>query len=127
MPGTDLVTGVTHYLAVVDPRFVIIPPSADAYGEVHPTGVEFSAIQDGLQNTVSIVEAGEQSGVVWTSSEDLQLCHESSDGLGQLRGNGFWALCCDGKSRFVPASFDSANLKYLFTRGDGNRISLWSD
>jgi prepilin-type processing-associated H-X9-DG protein len=105
--------GKTNYLGVAGEHGIF--PGKDP--------VAFRNILDGTANTVMIVEANNQSTVIWTKPEDF--VPDPDDPLKRLRGlrpGGFNAGFVDGSVRFIPEAIAPETLNALFTRDGGERI-----
>ena len=80
-------------------------------------------ISDGLDNTISIVEADAGHAVPWTKPEDFPV-DKSQPAAGLARGRGgvltLGEAC--GMARSLPGGFDTALLWSLFTRAGGETI-----
>jgi hypothetical protein len=85
----------------------------------------FANFTDGTSNTAAVVEAGDESAVIWTKPDDLN--PDEKDPLKGLLGlypGGFQVGICDGSVRFISESIDPKMLMFFFQRNDGNPIDL---
>ena len=103
--------GMTTYLA----------PIGD--GTVFPKdrAVEIKEITDGTSQTIMLVEADEDQGVVWTQPKDLELDPANPlRGLGHLHAGRVHLLLCDGSFIAIGTQVDPNDLAGLFTRSRGD-------
>ena len=115
--GGPLPPGSTTYAVIVDPRSMFT-------GE--PAGVSFVSAQDGVSNTLLVVEAADP--IPWTSPEDLSLSSQGPEfGMGSKHPGGFNASMADGSVRFLRDSpdnpLDRKLLKGLATRNGGESVT----
>jgi hypothetical protein len=83
-----------------------------------PKGVRFQDVPDGTSNTILLVEAGDESAVIWTKPDDLKIdMKEPTKGLLGHYGNGFLAAMADGSVRLVDKDYSS--IWSMFTRDGG--------
>ena len=88
--------------------------------------VNFAEILDGMSNTVMIVEANDQSAVVWTAPNDFQPDPtRPTKGLLGLQEDGFLAAFADGHVQRINAGIDPDVLKALFTRNGAEAIGSY--
>lgn len=88
-----------------------------------PAGATIARITDGTSNTVFVVEANRESGVVWTKPDDLVI--DDSEPFRALRGQpdaGFNALFADGSVRFIKTTIDPQIWWRLLRMNDGQPI-----
>src|SRR5277367_5995972 len=91
LPGENAAEGKTHY---------VVPVGKGTAFE-GDKGFGRSEIQDGLGNTVFVVEADD--AVIWTKPDDLEVDGSNPlHGLGNLRPEGFIALFGDGRVLIIP-------------------------
>ncbi len=84
-------------------------------------GAGFAEILDGISNTILAVEA--KRDIPWTKPEDIP--YEPNQPLPELGGftpQGFNAGYCDGSVRYVAQAIDSAILRALITKADGEHV-----
>lgn len=85
--------------------------------------VWFADITDGTSNTIMVVEANPERGVIWSKPDDLHIdANKPLAGLGGLRPGGFYALLCDGSVRFISSMINVEMLRRLFNPRDGMQI-----
>jgi hypothetical protein len=85
--------------------------------------VPLMTFQDGLANTILVVEAGSDKAVPWTKPEDLPFDQANPiAALGQIPGDGFLATTADGRvHRF---NVDNSTLKALITPAGNEKIDM---
>jgi hypothetical protein len=122
-PASAAGEGKTVYLGVSGEKGTF-PASKKA--SVGPGGgLSFAAFTDGLSNTAAVVEAGDESAVIWTKPDDL--VPDEKDPLKGLLGQypgGFQVGICDGSVRFISEAVNPKMLFFLFQRNDGNVIDI---
>ena len=124
-PGGKAGEGKTNYLGVRGKDCTFVPPSADEKGKEHPQGIRMSSILDGTSNTIMVVEASDESAVIWTNPGDLEPDEKDPlKGLIGLRAGGFLALFCDGSVHFLPQKITAKTLRCLFSRNDGEAVEV---
>ncbi len=114
-PGDDTMTksGKTRYVVLAgDDTFFD--------GDDGPT---IDDIEDGLSNTIMVVEARADHAVTWTAPDDLELDFEEPlAGLESSRTGGFQVLMGDGAIRFVSNLIDPETLLVLFSKSGGEPV-----
>lgn len=101
----------TNYLAVAGHSY--------AFGD---RPVRVSRVEDGLENTVVVVEADDALAVPWTKPDDYApRFDELRQGLGGLRGEGNYALWGNGSPTLLTTGLSQQQLHNAFTveAGDG--------
>lgn len=104
----------TQILVPVGPR-TIFPPNGEP---VTPRD-----ISDGLANTILLVEAADDSAVIWTKPGDWRFDPSAADltkGLLNPGANGFVAVWADGEVGTVPKNMKPAAMQLLFIRNTDN-------
>lgn len=87
-------------------------------------GVPLVRVEDGLANTVAVVEADEESAVPWTRPQDLKYTIQAvRDHLGHLRQDGFFVAWCDGTISRVTKEANGSDLQAIFTYESGDSFS----
>ena len=96
---------------------MIVPPEESEHGKENPLGIEFGEILDGTSNTIAIVEASNESAVIWTKPDDLipNLANPIQGLMGVHQGL-FIVAITDGSVRTLPAETPPDTLRGLFTR-----------
>jgi prepilin-type processing-associated H-X9-DG protein len=88
-----------------------------------PKGLLFRDVTDGLSNTILIVEAADDHGVIWTRPDDLKYNPEQPlKGLLGQHADGFNILLADGSVHFLSAAINPDTLRALFTRNGGEVV-----
>ena len=119
-PNSKAEPGKTVYLALRHEKGVLVPPEQSQYEGQRKLGIGIRHITDGTSNTLLAVEANDESAVIWTKPDDLEVnMDEPLRGLVGLRPGGFLAAICDGSVRFIAASIDKDVLRAVMTR-NGN-------
>ena len=105
-------------------RFVAPLTKDSVFGRIGG-GVKIQEINDGLSNTLLIVEASADKAVVWTKPEDVLI-----DDINPLLSiitkdsDGFTACLCDGAARFFSKGNDAKTLNALLSI-DGREVIEW--
>ena len=82
-------------------------------------------IDDGISNTINLVEVNDQNAVIWTKPDDYDVDRaDLIDGLVGLRPRGFIAGFADGSVRFIAEDVDPQTLRAVFTRAGGETVDL---
>lgn len=120
-PASSAGEGRTVYLGVSG-EMGILPASKKA--SLGPGGgLRMASITDGTSNTIAVVEAGDESAVIWTKPDDFTPDEkEPLKGLLGLYPGGFQVGFCDGSVQFISQTVDPTMLLYMFQRNDGNPI-----
>ncbi|HEV3259512.1 MAG TPA: DUF1559 domain-containing protein [Gemmataceae bacterium] len=85
--------------------------------------VAFREVTDGTSNTIFVVDANDEHGVVWTKPEDLEYDPDQPlEGLVGHFPHGFNALFVDGSVHFIRDKIDPKALRALFTRDGGEVV-----
>ena len=110
-PKADKDSANACYFAVVGP--------GTAFGKT--AGLQMSGIRDGTSNTIMLVEA--QRKIPWTKPEDISFDPKRPlPKFGGFDASSFTAVFCDGAAFVLPTTMDSANLKRMLLRSDGEPI-----
>lgn len=88
-------------------------------------GMSDTAISDGKNRTLLLVEADESRAVFWTQPEDLEYspAHPLA-GLGEMRAGRFLAVFADGSMRAIPSNVDEPLAQALFSANGREVIDL---
>ena len=123
-PGSKNGPGMTNYLGVSGADGIFVrPPQGDEADT--PLGTKISQVRDGTSNTVMIVEASDESAVIWTKPGDFSPNKEKpSQGLVGLRSGGFLAGFTDGSVRVIAETVDADTLNALFTKSGGEVVNV---
>lgn len=87
-----------------------------------PNGMNYRGLKDGTANTIMVVDAADESAVIWTKPDDWQF-----DPQHPLRGllghyeKGFLANMADGSAMLIGKG--TKNLHALFTAAAGDSVS----
>ena len=78
--------------------------------------------EDGLENSIILVEVNDDKSVIWTQPADLAFDpRRPREGLGALRRDGFFAVWGGGELTVVPTG--SGDLRAAFTVDGGDLTS----
>jgi len=117
-PGSKSEPGMTNYLGVGGADGVFVRPKPG-----DKLGTSFRQITDGTSNTIMIVEAPDDSAVIWTKPGDFAPDKENpTRGLIGLRPGGFQAAFVDGSVQFLAETIDADLLNGLFTKSGGEAV-----
>ena len=124
-PSSKAAPGKTTYLGVRGKDMLFVPPKNKDQAAKSPQGTRMADITDGTSNTAMVVEANDESAVIWTKPDDFEPDPENPlKGLLGTRPEGFLMLLCDGSVQLIRATLDPEMLNRLYTRSDGNPIRL---
>jgi Protein of unknown function (DUF1559) len=88
-------------------------------------GVEIRSFTDGTSNTITVVEANDNSAVIWTKPDDFAIdTPNPAASLVGLREGGFLAAFADGHVQMIADSAPANVIKALFTRNGGEVVDL---
>ena len=83
--------------------------------------------EDGVANVLILLEVDDDRAVPWTAPNDWEFNPASPlQGLGQLRGGGFFAVWGDGNMGMVPADLPVDTAKAMFTVDGGESFAASS-
>jgi prepilin-type processing-associated H-X9-DG protein len=94
-------------------------------GTVFPgkKGVRVADILDGPANTIMLVDATDESAVIWTQPDDLKYDPDQpAKGLAPRHGGTLMLAFADGSIRFLPGDVPKRTLQVLFTRAGGEVV-----
>jgi hypothetical protein len=87
-------------------------------------GAQPSMIEDGLANTVILLEADDNEAVPWTAPRDFDLnLTEPAQKLGGLRDGSFYVVWADGQVGRVLATAPKLDLRAMFTYESGEAFA----
>jgi hypothetical protein len=118
-PNSNAGPGKTTYLAPVGKDTVFPPDRAIVFP---------SSIPDGVSNTLMLLEADDDSAVIWTKPDDLPYDPKQPfRGLPSGKGKSFLAAFADGSVRTLPGTIQPDVLRALFTRNGGELMDVPDD
>jgi hypothetical protein len=113
----------TNYLGVAGTGMAIASGSLISRN----AGVDLSAIGDGLDNTVAVVEVDDKYAVEWTRPDDhVPQLEAPTDRLGGLRGDGIFAILASGRVVLLARDLPASKVAALFTTNGGEPIGAAS-
>ena len=87
-------------------------------------GMGTRKIEDGLENTVVVLEADDEAAVPWTEPADLTLnLYRLNTNVGNLRQDGFFVIWGNGEITRIRPDATEAELRSVFTIDAGEPIS----
>ena len=121
-PGSKAGEGKTVYLGVGGKQGVVVAPTRR---DGSFSGMGLAGVTDGTSNTLCIIEAGDESAVIWTKPEEWIPDEKMPlKGLVRPRTNGFQAALCDGSVRFIAQTIDPEVMRRLLMRADGFPVEI---
>ena len=109
----------TNYLGVTGRGMAIASEGLEGVS----SGVHITALKDGADNTLAILEVDDKYAVEWTRPSDhaaqLDL---PADRLGGLRGEGAFAVLASGRVVLLPRELPASRLAALFTFAGGEPV-----
>lgn len=88
-------------------------------------GVKIAEVTDGTSNTILVVDADDDLGVIWTKPDDPKLDHKDpKKGLTGRFRKGFLIAFADGSVHLLPKTITKENLNALFTKNGGEVVEL---
>ncbi|MBL7041977.1 MAG: DUF1559 domain-containing protein [Pirellulaceae bacterium] len=113
-PNSKAELGKTNYLGVSGPQGIF--PGQDK--------VAIRDVTDGTSMTVMIVEASDESAVIWTKPDDfVPDAKDPKKGVLGLWKGGFYACFTDGSVQRLKETIDNDTLRALFTRNGAEPLS----
>lgn len=80
-------------------------------------------IRDGMSSTIMFVEVGADKAVPWTKPDDLPFnLDDPIAEMGDLAGDGFWAVFFDGYIRTIEKDIEAKTLRLLIQHSDSQVI-----
>lgn len=96
--------------------------SGQSFGGVR--GSMPSAMEDGPENTVLVIEVDDQRAIVWTAPDDFQVAAGAPrGGIGKLRADGAFALLGDGRVVRLGPELAEHELLALFSPDGGEPLA----
>ena len=90
-----------------------------------PRGLGLRRIEDGLPNTVMVLEVDDSAAVPWTKPDDLALNWRDFDQrVGELREDGFFAVWGDGSVTCVLKDSPQSDRHAIFTHDGGDSFAF---
>ncbi len=90
-------------------------------------GMGTRKIEDGLENTVVVLEADDEAAVPWTQPSDLTLnLYRLNTNVGNLRQDGFFVIWGNGEITRIRPDATEAELRSVFTIDAGEPISSFA-
>ena len=120
-PSSTAAAQKTNYLGVRGKGYMFVPAKNASPPGTGVLGTRLAEVLDGASGTITVVEANDESAVVWTKPDDFEPNEQDMQkGLLGLYPNGFHAAYADGSVRFVSQSVDKSVLKTMFTKAGGD-------
>ena len=124
-PGSKSGAGMTNSLGVSGADGVFVRPREGAPANRLDGGTSFAQIRDGTSNTIMVVEASDESAVIWTKPGDFSPDKEKPiQGLVGLRPNAFLVAFADGSVRLIAETIDIDVLNAAFTKSGGEVVNI---
>ena len=93
-----------------------------------PLGIDFKEISDGTSSTIMLVEVADDLAAIWTKPEDFEPnLEEPWKGLVNKGALGANVVLADGSIRFIPQSWDQAELMKALIINDGEPVNWPGD
>jgi hypothetical protein len=109
----------TNYLGVTGRGMAMASEALEGVS----SGVHTTALRDGADNTLAVVEVDDKYAVEWTRPSDhVPQLDLPADRLGGLRGEGAFALLASGRVVLLPRDLPASRLAALFTFAGGEPI-----
>ncbi len=110
-----------------DERTNYLAPIASFAAFQGTKGVGIRKFEDGLENTVIVVEADDELAVPWTKPEDLAFnLYRLDASVGNLRQDGFFVVWGTGEVTRIRPDATDAELRSVFTIDAGEPISSFA-
>ncbi len=104
--------------------FFLVPVGKDTIFS-GPEGMKIQEIPDGTSNTIMILEANDDSAVIWTKPVDFPAgAKDALERILRPKAEGFLAAYADGSVRMFERTIPLATLRAMFTRNGGEVINL---
>lgn len=105
----------TNYMGIVGSSFAFT-------GNKKPRHV--GAFEDGMRNTLALLEVNERAARPWTKPEDLRISRDPCTEVGKLRGSGFYCLWSNGRVGFIRNVIPAATLIKAMTVDAGDSFAF---
>lgn len=121
-PASGGAVGMTSFLAVVPgPN---CPPQYRTMLMPSERG-NFANTNDGVSNTVMLIDAGPNNLVEWTKPADFAFNFDApKEGL-QITASGLAVVLGDASAYSIDNSVEDSTLRWLFLANDGNPVTAW--
>ena len=104
---------------------IVAPVGANSLFPPDRRRIRFADVQDGLSNTIMLVEADDAHAVVWTKPDDLAIDPAKPlNGLAMRPAGAFLALAGDGALHFIRGTTEPTTIAAMFTRSGGEVVGL---
>jgi hypothetical protein len=112
--NSQALPGYTNYVTIRSNDSMF--PALDKNQQPRKEGIRFRDIIDGLGNTLMVVEANDNSAVIWTQPNDLVPDNQTVKRMVGLHRHRIAVLMADGWVTWLPSGFSNKNLMRLITR-----------
>jgi hypothetical protein len=124
-PRSTAGEGKTVYLGVSGEGGIFSPPKPTGQDSPSARGIGFGSVTDGLSNTIAVVEASDDSAVIWTKPDDFIPDKDNPfQGLLGKSSMGVQVGLMDGSVRFISPKIAPEMLLRLFGRNDGQVVDF---
>ena len=119
-PASQAPPGHTNYLTIRSPESMFPPLVVN--GRPANRGTRFADVRDGLSNTVMVVEANDDSAVLWTRPDDLEPDMRIVKQIVGLHRDKIAVGFGDGAVRMLPADVDNELFLKLISIAGGEPV-----
>lgn len=121
-PNSKTEKGYTNYVTLRSNESLF--PAWDVNRKPRKEGIRFAEVLDGLSNTLMVVEANDNSAVIWTQPDDLVPDMQMAKQMVGLYRNQFAVLMADGRVIWLPSDLAHDTLIQIMTRAGGEPIDF---